>query len=195
VIPKYLSKVLAAGIEVSEAEKRAHYEKVKETLRRPPRVRLGQITVATREEAESVAAALEAGSDLAWLAARYSTDGLRNQGGMQDWAVVRPDGTAWSSALLESEIGTVLDPVEQEGAWVVYKLVVREDRGLFSYEEVTGNMREAVFREKFTEVLDRFIRTARSRSEIEVREDVLAALQLSGNQELEAEPQAGGHGH
>ena len=74
---------------------------------------------------------------------------------------------------------------------MVYQVVAREERGVFRYEEVSGNMREAVFRQKFTEVLDRFIKTARSRSDIEIREDVLAALQLSGTQE--AEPGAG-HG-
>jgi len=64
----------------------------------------------------------------------------------------------------------------------------------FSYEEVSGNMREAVFRRKFTEVLDRFIKTARSRSEIEVRENVLAGLQLSGSQEEVEGAHGGGHG-
>jgi parvulin-like peptidyl-prolyl isomerase len=194
IIPKYLASVLAEGIEVSEEDKRAHFEKVRESLRRPPQVRLGQITVPTREEAETVAGALRAGSDLAWLASRHSIDGLKDKGGLQDWMTVRLDGS-WTAALLESEIGTVFDPSEEEESWVVYKLVAREDRGLYSYQEVSGNMREAVFKEKFTEALDRFINTARSRSEIEVREEVLAALELSGNQDVEAGAQAGGHVH
>ena len=88
-----------------------------------------------------------------------------------------------------------LDLKRPEAREVVYKLVAREDRGLYSYQEVSGNMREAVFREKFTEVLDRFIKTARSRSEIEIREDVLAALQLSGKQDTESDTKVGGHGH
>ena len=194
LIPKYLESVLAVGIEVSEAEKRAHYEENREQLRRPPRVRLGQITVPDREQAESIADALRAGSDLGWLARQHSTDGLRDKGGLQDWSEARSSGTTISAPLLEAAPGTVLDPVQREESWVVYQVVAREEQGVFSYEEVSGNMREAVFRRKFTEVLDRFIRTARSRSEIEVREDVLAGLQLSGSREATEGAHGGGHG-
>ncbi len=195
IVPKYLGSVLAAGIEVSEEEKKTHYEKVKSTLRRPPRLRLGQITVPTLESAEAVAKDLRGGSDLAWLAARHSTDGLRDKGGLQDWSVVRQDGMPLSSILLASEAGTVLEPIRQDDSWVVYKVVAREEQGLFPYQEVSGNMREAVVREKFTEKLDRFVKTARSRSEIEVRKDVLAELRLSGNQEAEAGAHHGGTQH
>ena len=195
VIPKYLESVLAAGLEVSEEEKRAHYDEVRDSLRRPPRVRLGQISVPTRELAESVASSLRGGSDLGWLARQHSTDGLREKGGLQEWSVVKPDGTPFNTALLEAAPGTTLDPIQQEDSWVVYQVVAREERGVFSYEEVSGNMREAVFRRKFLEVLDRFIKTARSRSEIEIREDVLAGLQLSGTQEaVESTGHDSGHG-
>jgi parvulin-like peptidyl-prolyl isomerase len=195
VIPKYLSSVLAAGLEVSEEEKRAHYEKNRDRLRKPPRVRLGQITVPNRELAESIASALRGGSDLGWLARQHSTDGLREKGGLQDWSVVQLDGTTQSSALLEAELGTTLDPIQQEDSWVVYQVVAREEQGVYSYEEISGNMREAVFKRKFTEILDRFIKTARGRSEIEIREDVLASLQLSGTRAAEEDsPQLPGHG-
>jgi parvulin-like peptidyl-prolyl isomerase len=194
LVPKYLESVLADGIEVSEEEKRAHYESVKDQLRRPPRLQLGKITVPTREEAEAVAVALRAGSDLAWLAARHSTDGLRDKGGIEDWSTVRPGTGPLSSSLLESEIGSVLDPVEQDDAWVVYKIVAREEQGLYSYVEVSGNMREAVFGQKFIKVLDQFIKTARSRSEIEIREEVFNTLLLSGNREPEPETGHPGHG-
>jgi parvulin-like peptidyl-prolyl isomerase len=194
LIPKYLESVLAAGIEVSEEEKRAYYEENRERLRRPPRLRLGQITVADREQAESIASLLRGGSDLGWLARQHSTDGLRDKGGLQDWSVVQPNGTPLNTALLEAEAGATLDPVLSEDSYVVYQVVAREERGVFSYEEVSGNMREAVFRRKFTEVLDRFIKTARSRSQIEVREEVLAELRLSGAQEAASEPHGGGHG-
>lgn len=195
VIPKYLNSVLAEGIEVSEDEKRAHYQEVEESLRRPPRFRLGQITVPTREDGETVASALRRGSDLAWLAARHSTDGLKDKGGLQDWSTAKPGSGPVNAILLASEIGTVLDPLEVEDSWVVYKIVAREEQGVYPYEEVSGNMREAVFRKKFTEILDRFIKTARSRSEIEIREDVLASLRLSGTQEAEAEAGHGASGH
>ncbi len=195
VIPKYLSSVLAAGVDVSEEDKRAHYAENHELLRRPPRVRLGQITVPSREQAEAIAGALRGGSDLGWLARQQSTDGLREKGGLQDWTVVQPDGTPFNTTLLEADVGATLDPIRQDDSWVVYQVVAREERGVFSYEEVSGNMREAVFQRKFTEVLDRFFKTARSRSEIEIREDVLAGLRLSGTQEEAADSaHGGGHG-
>jgi len=194
LIPKYLSLVLAAGIEVSDEEMRAYYEESKSDFRRPPRVQLGQITVPTREVADTVATALRGGTDLAWLAARHSTDGLKEKGGVKGWTEVKMDGGPLSSALLEAAAGTVLDPYQEEDAWVVYKVIAREEQGIYSYPEVSGNMREAVFRRKFTARLDEFIKTARSRSEIEVRKDVLAALQLSGEQQPEESSVSPGHG-
>jgi parvulin-like peptidyl-prolyl isomerase len=195
LIPKYLSSVLAAGLEVTEEEKRAEYERSREQLRRPPRMRFGQITVPSREQAEAIASALRGGSDLGWLARQHSTDGLREKGGLQEWRVIRADGGPISKKLLEAAPGTVLEPIQEEDSWVVYQVVAREEQGVFSYEEVSGNMREAVFRRKFTEVLDRFLKTARSRSEIEIRQDMLAGLRLSGTQEAADEPaHGGGHG-
>ncbi len=194
VIPQYLSSVLAAGVEVSEEEKRAYYEENREGLRRPPRIRLGQITMPSREQAEGIASMLRGGSDLGWLASQHSTDGLREKGGLQEWREIRPDGGPISKKLLDAAPGATLDPIQQDDSWVVYQVVAREEQGIFPYKEVSGNMREAVFRRKFTEVLDRFLKTARSRSEIEIREDVLAGLRLSGTQEA-AEDSAHGGGH
>lgn len=63
LIQDYLENILAEKIEVTEEEKLAYYEEHREEFHRPPRVRLGQITTATLEEAQGIAKDLQGGAD------------------------------------------------------------------------------------------------------------------------------------
>ena len=123
---------------------RAFYEENKSQYRRPPRVQLGQITVTTEEEASGIARSLRSGSDLAWLAEQRSTDKFREKGGVQGWLDLRPGADSLTAALLEAQPGDVLDPIQQEDAWVVYKLLDREELGIYDFEEISGTKHSAI---------------------------------------------------
>jgi len=70
----------------------------------------------------------------------------------------------------------------------------RQDQGIYDFDEVSGNIRDSVFDMSFRQALDDLIKKLRSRSEIQIYEDVVASLSVTGSQEKDPAAEAG-HGH
>ena len=83
LVPRFLEEVVAADIEVSQEEMEGWYEEHKEGYHRLPRVRLGQITVAERADADRIAEQLrgKAGDRQVKNAKRGLTQNMGGSGG------------------------------------------------------------------------------------------------------------------
>jgi parvulin-like peptidyl-prolyl isomerase len=180
LIPRILSEVVAADIEVTQEEMESYYEEHKNQYHRPPRVRIGQITVAERAEAERLAELLRQGADLAWLARQHSIDDFKDAGGDRGWATPKRSGDPIEEALLDAQPGDVLGPAAVGENFLVVRVITREEQGIYDFQEVSGNVRQAVNNREFQLALHDYIQKLRSRSEIVVNEDVLATLQITG---------------
>jgi parvulin-like peptidyl-prolyl isomerase len=180
LVSRYLEKVVAADVEVTAEEMQAAYEKNRRQLKRPPRLNLGQITVEEKPLADEIVRLLREGTDLAWLARKHSTDRFADSGGVRGWMVPSPGVDDIQDRLLEAQTGDVLDPVGVPGNYYVLKVMAREEQGVYDLAEVSGNIRNMVFSEKFRVVLDEFITTLRSRSEIRINKEALASISISG---------------
>jgi hypothetical protein len=77
----------------------------------------------------------------------------------------------------------VVGPLGVPGNWTVVRVNVREQQDPYPFQQVSGNVRAALFQVKFGQVLDRFIDTLRSRSRIQIHDDVLATLRITGSRE------------
>lgn len=197
LVNRYLEKVVAADIKVTAEEMQAAYEENLQRLKRPPRLNLGQITVAEKELADEMARLLREGTDLAWLARQHSTDRFADAGGVRGWTVPNPGVDEIQDWLSQAQPGDVLDPVGVPGNYYVLKVLAWEDQGVYELAEVSGNIRNMVFSEKFRVVLDDFMTTLRSRSEIRLNEAALASLSISGAvaDDPAAGEQGGAHAH
>lgn len=197
LVNRYLEKVVASDIKVTAAEMQSTYEENLQRLNRPPRLNLGQITVAEKEQADEMARLLREGTDLAWLAGKHSTDRFADAGGVRGWMVPSPGVDDVQDRLIEAQPGDVLDPVGGPGNYSVLKVLSREEQGKYELEEVSGNIRNMVFSEKFRVVLDDYLTTLRSRSEIRLNEAALASLSISGavDEDPAAGEQGGAHAH
>ncbi|MGB6991998.1 MAG: peptidyl-prolyl cis-trans isomerase, partial [Thermoanaerobaculia bacterium] len=171
LIPRMLNEVVGAGIDVTQEEMESYYEEHRNQFHRPPRVRIGQITVANREEAERLAELLRQGADLAWLVRQHSIDDFKDVGGDRGWITPTRSGDPIEEALFEAHSGNVLGPAEIDGSFVVVRVMARDDQGIFNLQEISGNIRQAVFDLKFQESLHEYMQKLRSRSEIVVNED------------------------
>jgi parvulin-like peptidyl-prolyl isomerase len=195
--PRYLREVVAEGIQATPEEMKAYFEENRERFRKPPQVHLSQITVATEDEANSIAGLLTEGADVAWLARKHSTDRFRDAGGYRGWVAVRPGADPVSQQMAEAEPGGVVGPIGVEGNYVVFVVSARKEQGLYSYEEVSGNVRQEVEAGKFEVVLEEFMNVLRERAEIRLNEEVLASLNFTGSVEEagSAGGEHGGHDH
>ena len=145
LVPRFLNEVVA-GRPGGHARRRWRptTRGSKEHFHRPPRVHLGQITVATEEEAERIAELLRQGTDLAWLARQHSTDGFKDAGGDRGWVTPKRSGDALEEALFEAQPGDVLGPRRSGRATSSCGSRPARSRGSTSLEEISGNVRKAV---------------------------------------------------
>jgi hypothetical protein len=76
-------------------------------------------------------------------------------------------------------------------------VTAREERGVYPFEQVSGNVRRAVFDQKARAAIDALVTALRERSEVVVHQEVLDRLAIDG--EVGGEPAPGGlmpgHGH
>lgn len=189
LVPRYLEEVVAPTVEVTQEDLLHRFEEHRESYQKPARLRIGQITVETLEEAQIVARLLREGTDLAWLAERRSIDRLQEQGGDRGW--IEADA-GLDARLADAGAGDVLDPVGVPGNYVVFKVTAREEQGFLSFEEAAGRLRAEVLSGKLRQAISELVDTLRSRSEIEVYEEVVATLRISGTKSVE---EASGHAH
>ena len=194
LVERYLKTVLGPQVDVTPEEMKAYYEAHVASFNRPPRVHVSQITVATPEEAQEIVRQVRAGTDFAWLARRDSIDRFKEAGGERGWLDLTPGADAFNDALLAAKPGEVLEPMGVPGNWTVVRVNLREEQGPYPYDQVSGNVRTAVYQEKFQRFLGEFLDKLRSRSEIEVNEDALADLRITGSRE-DAPAVSHGHGH
>ena len=180
LVPRYLDEVLGADIQIPEEQKRTYYDEHKETLRRPPRLRISQITVATRPEADELRGLLEGGADFGWLAKSRSIDRFKNLGGDAGWEEVNSRGDEYQRMLLQADVGEVFGPFGDEGNFVLIKVVAKDDQGVYSYDEVSATVEQMLASQEFDRRLDSTIKKLRERSEIEVHEDLIVDLVFGG---------------
>jgi parvulin-like peptidyl-prolyl isomerase len=192
IIPVFLDQVVGADIEISQEQIQAFYDENREEFPRPPRLHLGQITVADLAEARRMAELLKQGTDLAWLARQHSTDRFKESGGDRGWMVPSRGVDEVQDALYDAAKGTVLGPFGAEGHYSILKVNAREGQGYYSVEEASGQIRSALYLAEFQEALDRIIQTLRTNSEIEINEEIVASLRIRGE---ESHDQGGGGHH
>lgn len=197
LIPLYLEQAVGPSVKVSPEEMQAWYEEHKQEMRKPPRLHLAQITVEDPDEAQRIAALLREGADVGWLARQHSIDRFKEAGGDRGWLVPNPGTGGGNAKYLEAEAGDVFDPEGESGNYVVVMVTSRQEQGLYSFEEVSGNARRAVRERKEREAVASLMDKLRERSEIEIDEELLATLNISGTREETPQEEAGSpaHGH
>jgi parvulin-like peptidyl-prolyl isomerase len=196
LVTKYLDEVVASDIEITAEDVRAEYAEHEDEFQRPPRLRIGQVTVATADQAQRVKGLLEEGADLAWVARAHSKDRFASSGGDRGWIV--PEGPGEDKAMLRrAEAGDVLGPFGSEGNFVVLAILARQEQGRYSMREVSGNIRRVLYSEEFTAALHEYVTKLRERAEIEVDEKALESLTVRGSFEPTGmgEGGTGAHAH
>lgn len=194
LVERYLQEVLGPMARVERDEMEAYYEANKDRFKQPPRLHVSQVTVETEEEAERLAALLRDGADITWLARKHSIDRFKEAGGERGWTVPSPNTDAYNDRLLEAQAGDVVGPVGGPGNYMVIKVDVREEQGTYPFEDVSGNVRSILFRQRFAELLDEYLGKLRSRSEIVVHRGALESMSITGVARESSEPPSG-HGH
>lgn len=175
---RYLKETVSAGIEVTPEELRDYYDRHREAFRKPPRLHLLQITVASEAEGERIVGLAKGGADFAWLARQHSLDKYREAGGERGWIVANEGIVNFRGELAAAKAGDVFGPKEGPQGWVVVKVDLFEPQDYYEFETVSGNVRSRLTSEKIVARIDQVVRTLRERSEIWIDQQALAEIRL-----------------
>ena len=137
-----LRRVVVGRIEISDAEKRAYYEEHPELYSPRPTVRVDEVLVADLTLAQRLRGQAEAGTPIDSLARVHSIREVTKKRGGSMWLVTRDNPLLGDLAplALDSEVGTLLGPLEVPGGYSVLRIAEKSQTPARPYEVVKRNI-------------------------------------------------------
>ena len=133
-----LRRVVVGRIEVADAEKRAYYEEHPELYGPRPTVRVDEVLVADLTLAQRLRGQAEAGTPIDSLARVHSIREVTKKRGGSMWLVTRDNPLlgALAPLALDSDVGTLLGPLEVPGGYSVLRIAEKSQTPARPYEAV-----------------------------------------------------------
>ncbi|MDD5058144.1 MAG: peptidylprolyl isomerase [Sideroxydans sp.] len=128
---------------------RQWFAKHPEVAKIPERRHVGQLVVATRQEAEALRARIVKGESLFTLAGQFSIDPIsRNQNGDMGWIAEGRGMPELESALAELEDGKLSEVIETKAGFHLLTVLERKPKGEKTFAEVRDRVRQLIINEK-----------------------------------------------
>ena len=125
------------------------FNKHPEVARIPERRHVGQLVVATRQEAEALRARIIKGESLFTLAGQYSIDPAgRKQNGDMGWIVEGRGMPELDNALAKLEDNKVSDVIETKVGFHLLTILEHSPKAQKTYAEVSDRVRQMIINEK-----------------------------------------------
>lgn len=172
---------VASKAALSDSELKDHYEKNRESFKRPVEFRASHILIgvdpsATAEEkekrlklAKDVLARLKAGGDFAKLAMRYSTDeGSAPIGGDIGTFHKGMADPAIEEAILSLKVGEVSDIVESLYGYHIVVLTSNKPETMLTFDEVKADLKKKLEKKRGDELYSKWMEGIRAKANIEI---------------------------
>ncbi len=178
---KVMQNEIVPELEIAEETMRAYYESSKEQMRLPASYKVRHIMkqvpanapAEEREKARTQLAALRemiaGGAELAQLAKVHSDDErTKDDGGEMPWLVLTGRGGEFDTAVAALEVGGLSDVVETPVGLHVLQLMDRRPERVKTFEEASGEIRNALGAVMAREEIQRRVAALRASASIEI---------------------------
>jgi len=168
-----VDRLLAAAEEPAPtgADVAAWYDRHRDELRRPERVRLRQLLVEDRATAERALAEVRAGTDFAAVAARVSGDpSVATMAGIENELSRDELPPAFAETVFELGPGEVSEPVEAEYGVHLFQVTTRLPEEVVPLAEARDEIERTLRREAADRRLAALVEEARGRYDVTVHE-------------------------
>jgi parvulin-like peptidyl-prolyl isomerase len=159
-----LSRV--STVTLSDAEVQAYYQAHRDEFERPERVRVRQILVLEREQAEEALSALKQGEDFAEVARRLSVDPNARRGGEQGELSREDLPPRFAEPVFSLEEGEISPVVAAEYGYHIFQVVQRRGGALIGLEEAAAEIRDRLRQERADQALSDMLAAARGRYDV-----------------------------
>lgn len=160
-------KILDDQIEADEDEVRAYFEANREQFGQPERVKARHILLETREEAETVRAALVAGADFAEQAGENSKDIFTAGAGGNLGIINRgPTLQPWQQSLFELEEGALSDVLEGPTGFHVAEVLERHPAEDPSFVDVKDKVQRLLREQQMSMLYPTWVESLHAKADI-----------------------------
>jgi peptidyl-prolyl cis-trans isomerase C len=172
MIERLLAREVYRHVTVSSTEVRRYYQVNAQEFEKPEQVRARQIVVATEEEAKSVMAMLQTGTDFAAVAREKSTAPEAGKGGDLGYFAMG-DMPAEFNVVFGLPKGGTSGIVKSPYGYHIFKLEDKRKAGKIGLDEAYREIAEKLRREKEDTRYQAWLKELRSRTKFEVNYEAL----------------------
>ncbi len=168
MMEKLLDQSVYAGLEVSDNEVAAYYEKHKEDFNRPDQVRARQIVVADEDEGQALLGQLRQGQDFAELAKAHSLSPDAQQGGDLGFFGRGEMPPEFDNVVFDLPVGRLSDLIKSEYGYHIFLVEEKRSAARLGKKEANEEIRNILLAQKREEVYQQWLQNLRAQATISV---------------------------
>jgi parvulin-like peptidyl-prolyl isomerase len=172
----FTRETIVPGITISDDEVNDYYERNRHRFMKPVKYRVQQITLRTREDAESVRENLQGGASFSWLAKNRSVDSYASSGGIVGWKVKDTLREPVKKIIEDLQPGDISPVLKIDSNYVVIRLMERSEERVEELDRVRKLVTQGVYREKYVDQYTGFVGTLRQKADIEIMDETVQSF-------------------
>ncbi|GBD96298.1 MAG TPA: peptidyl-prolyl cis-trans isomerase [Nitrospirae bacterium] len=173
----FIKKIIVPEITVTDKDVEDYYLSHPEEFAKPPRYRIQQITLKSREEAEDVLNSLKAGANFSWLAKRRSTDPAAARGGVAGWKTREQLPGSLVEIIDTLKPGDISPILEVDNVYRIIRLMEKIKKGVKEFDEVKLFAGRAAYKEKYRATYNEYINKLKEDAVIEINDQALRSFE------------------
>ncbi len=174
---EFTNRVIVPKVRISDDEVIEYYTNHRSEYSKPVKMKLKQITLKSREDAEKVLKSLRAGASFNWLVKKKSTDEYASKGGVLDWMVKDSMKEPVRNVIDTLNPGDISEVIEVDSVFRIIKLQERGRQEFLSYEQVKSAVQKKVFKKKYDVIYSDYISTLKKAADIRINDSAIKAFE------------------
>ncbi|MBD0384017.1 peptidyl-prolyl cis-trans isomerase [Paenibacillus sedimenti] len=163
-----LKKILEPQVTITDEQIKQYYDENLESLKTPEQVQASHISVATKEEADAIAAELKNGGDFAALAKEKSMDtATKDKGGDLGYVTSGSMDSTLETAAFALETGTTSDPVQTANGYDIIRVTDRKAASTPTLDEKKEEIKQTLINQQISTLSSAWLSQKKAESTIE----------------------------
>lgn len=177
LIEKVISRVSQVTSPIDEKTMRQYYEKHREEFAVAEQVRVRQIVVKDRKDAESILSKLKRGGPFDELARKYSSGPEAKEGGDLGF-FGQGEMPEEFDVVFSLQAGEISDIVQSPYGYHIFQVMAKQERSESGFAEVKDQIRQLIVREEEEKAFHDWLKTVKKRANIRVNQSALEGIEL-----------------
>ncbi|MCJ7664424.1 MAG: peptidylprolyl isomerase [Desulfobacterales bacterium] len=190
LIEKVINRVSQITSPIDEHTVRKYYKKHRSQFVVPEQVRVRQIVVKDRQEAEGLLGRIKRGEPFEELARRHSTAPEAEMGGDLGF-FGRGDMPEEFDVVFSLKAGETSDIVQSPYGYHIFQIVARRGQSASSFDEVKDQVKKMVVREEEDKIFQAWLKKVKKRASVRVNKKALENIELPAPRQETQTPRQG----